>query len=159
MLLALENARLEAEVRTTARELRESRARILAAGMSERRRLERDLHDTAQQRLVMLRLKLGLAEQEAGDGNEADAALLGRLGGEVEETIDALRHVGRGLYPPLLGERGLAAALRAELRTTTRAGLVAGDVGRSRAELEMAVYLSCRDALLLLAEEAADTAT
>ena len=151
VLLALENARLEAEVRTAARELRESRARILAAGMSERRRLERDLHDTAQQRLVMLRLKLGLAEQEAGNGT--GAALLGRLGGDVEETVEALRRVGRGLYPPLLGEHGLAAALRAELRDDDRAELQLGDVGRSRPELEMAVYLSCRDALDVLGSE------
>jgi signal transduction histidine kinase len=157
VLLALENARLEAEVRTTARELRESRARILAAGLIERRRLERDLHDTAQQRLVMLRLKLGLAEQEAGDGaaNGNGAELLGRLGSEVEEILDGLRQVGRGLYPPLLGEHGLAAALRSEVRDHDGTELLIGEVGRSRSELEMAVFLSCREALSCLAEEGA----
>ena len=87
VLLALENARLEAEVRSSERDLRASRARILAAGLKERRRLERDLHDTAQQRLIMLRLKLDLAEQRAGA--EPARRLLRRLGDDVEATIGA----------------------------------------------------------------------
>jgi signal transduction histidine kinase len=152
VLLALENARLEAEIRTTERALRESRARIVAAGMHERRRLERDLHDTAQQRLVMLRLKLDLAE---GHVPEDVHAMLERLGRDVDETIRGLREVGHGLYPPLLAEQGLVSALRAELRTDGPASLMAsGEVGRSRPELETAVYLSCREALAVLDEEA-----
>jgi signal transduction histidine kinase len=153
VLLALENARLEAEVRTTERDLRASRARILAAGMKERRRLERDLHDTAQQRLIMLRLKLDLAKQRAGD--EATHRLLGQLGDEVEATIDGMRDIGHDLYPPLLGERGLVAALHAELRTARdTATLVAVGVERSRTEIEAAVYVCCREAIAVLADGA-----
>ncbi len=153
VLLALENARLEAEVRTSERDLRASRARILAAGLKERRRLERDLHDTAQQRLIMLRLKLDLAEQRTGD--EATRLLLARLGDDVEATIGGLRDIGHGLYPPLLGERGLVAALRAELRTVEDAvTLVVMGVERSRTEIEAAVYVCCRQAIAVLADEA-----
>jgi len=153
VLLALENARLEAEVRTSQRDLRASRARILAAGLKERRRLERDLHDTAQQRLIMLRLKLDLAEQRAAD--EATRGLLGQLGDDVEATIGGMRDIGHGLYPPLLGERGLVAALRAELRTVEDAPtLVPIRVERSRTEIEAAVYVCCREALAVVADGA-----
>ena len=149
VLLALENARLEAEVRSSERDLRASRARILAAGLKERRRLERDLHDTAQQRLIMLRLKLDLAEQRAGA--EPARRLLRELGDDVEATIGAMRKIGHGLYPPLLGERGLVTALRAELRMVEDApALVAVGVERSRTDIEAAVYVCCREVLDVL---------
>jgi signal transduction histidine kinase len=151
VLLALENARLEAEVRSSARELRASRARILAAGMSERRRLERNLHDTAQQRLVMLRVKLDLAEQRSGTEAADLRRLLRRLGDDVEATIEGLREVAHGLYPLLLEEQGLEFALRREVRTAARPpALVVGDIGRSRPDVEAAAYVCCRDALALL---------
>lgn len=140
--LALDNARLEADVRASARELRESRARMLTAGVAERRRLERDLHDTAQQRLVALRIKFALAEERA-DGELGE--LLDELGADVEETIDSVRVVGRGLYPPLLADQGLGAALTSSLgRASDDVSLSVGSLGRSDQNVEAAVYLCCR---------------
>ena len=106
-LLAVENGELEGE-------LRASRARILEAGHAERRRIERDLHDSAQQRLVALRIHLTLAGEQLEAPQER--AMIERLGAEVDEAIDELRDVAHGVYPPVLGRRGLGAALRAVAR-------------------------------------------
>jgi signal transduction histidine kinase len=150
VLLALENARLEADLRASARALQSSRARMLTAAVTERRELERDLHDTAQQRLVALQIKLGLARErtEAGDLGP----LLDRLSADVEATIDSVRDVGRGLYPPLLADRGLGAALSARSQTspTARLALAVGELGRADPDLEAAVYVCCRGVLELL---------
>ena len=155
VLLALENAGLEADVRASARALRASRARMLTAGVAERRRLERDLHDTAQQRLVALRIKLALAQERVGDGDgNGLGELLEQLGGDVEATIDSVRVVGRGLYPPLLADQGLAAALTSALtRAPAHVSLAVGALGRSDPDVEAAVYLCCRSVVLLLAEQ------
>ena len=152
--LALENARLEAEVLASERDLRESRARLLAAGMKERRRLERDLHDTAQQRLIMLRMRLDLADDETGEDAEEIRLLLDRLGEDVEETIDTVRDIAHGLYPSLLADQGLGAALRAAARRGPYlTALDVGELGRSRPEVEAALFLCCRDALQALGDE------
>jgi signal transduction histidine kinase len=153
VLLALENARLEADVRASARALRASRARMLTAGVAERRRLERDLHDTAQQRLVALRIKFSLA-REAAPG-ELDE-LLEELGADVEATIDSVRVVGRGLYPPLLADRGLGPALRSALSTVpATVSLSVGELGRSDPNVEAAVFLCCRSVGQLLGDRVA----
>lgn len=156
IMLALENARLEADVRASARALQESRARMLTAGVSERRRLERDLHDTAQQRLVALRIKFSLARERAGGESAELATLLDELGADVEATIDSVRVVGRGLYPPLLADQGLAAALTSAMsKTPVQLSLSVGSLGRSDPDLEAAVYLCCRSIGELLAEHVA----
>jgi signal transduction histidine kinase len=103
-LLAVENGALEGE-------LRASRARILEAGHAERRRIERDLHDSAQQRLVALRIHLTLVGEQLDRSTER--AMLERLGLEVEEAIDQLREVARGVYPQVLADAGVGAALKA----------------------------------------------
>jgi signal transduction histidine kinase len=109
--LALENARLQAELRAQLEEVRASRARILAAGDEERRRLERDLHDGAQQRLLATRLALQLVRDHA-DGRNADtAALLDEADAEVQGALEDIRALARGLHPAILSEDGLAAAL------------------------------------------------
>ncbi|MCW2954160.1 MAG: integral rane sensor signal transduction histidine kinase [Conexibacter sp.] len=148
-LLALENAGLEARLRASAKELRESRARIVAAGSAERRRIERDLHDGAQNRLVGVRVKLGLAADRAAalDAEELHHTLE-QLGGEVQEALDSVRTIAHGLYPPLLASHGLGEALAAEAeRATGSVRVVAGAVGRSAADVEAAVYFVCLEAI------------
>jgi signal transduction histidine kinase len=109
--LALENARLAAELRARIEELRASRARIVSAGDTERRRLERNLHDGAQARMVGLAAKLGLARSRAGDDAKL-AALLEESRVELMASLDELRAVARGLHPAVLTDRGLDAAVR-----------------------------------------------
>jgi signal transduction histidine kinase len=107
--LALENQRLSAELRARIEELRASRARIVEAGDAERRRLERDLHDGAQARLVALAMKLRLARRKA----EGDvAALLDESSADLQESLDELRELARGIHPAVLTDRGLGPALR-----------------------------------------------
>ena len=98
-LMTLENHRLSAQASSLLREVRESRARIRAAADDERRRIERDLHDGAQQRLIALRIKLELAAERTGDGRGAGAALLRGLGDEVVQALEEVRSLARGTYP------------------------------------------------------------
>jgi signal transduction histidine kinase len=110
--LALENARLQAETRAQLKEVRESRARIVAAADDERRRIERDIHDGAQQRLVALGLQLRNAQRRLG--TEADPEVDGVLAGAVSElqlAVNELRELARGVHPAILTEEGLAPAL------------------------------------------------
>jgi signal transduction histidine kinase len=107
--LALENGRLQAELRANLVELRGSRARVIAAGQKERQRLERDLHDGAQQRLVALSLDLGVLETRIGDDAEVKARL-GRAREEIAVSLEELRDVARGLYPAVLSAHGLEVA-------------------------------------------------
>ncbi|MCA1690936.1 MAG: HAMP domain-containing protein [Actinobacteria bacterium] len=93
-----------------AAQLQVSSQRIVAAQDEERRRLARDLHDGIQQQLVVLRLRLGLGQEASGHG--VDAGLLADLGGELDHTIASLREVSHDLYPAILRDRGLAAAVR-----------------------------------------------
>jgi signal transduction histidine kinase len=112
--LALENERLQAETRAQLEHLRTSRARVVAQGDAERRRLERDLHDGAQQRLVGLSLQLGLARSRLG--SQGDSVLLAQIDeaeAELETALDELRELAHGLFPALLAKEGLAAALEA----------------------------------------------
>jgi signal transduction histidine kinase len=109
--LALENERLEAALRARLEDLRASRARIVEAQATERRRLERNLHDGAQQRLVALALELGMAEARL-DANPA-RDVLSAARSELSLAIDELREIARGIHPALLTDRGLGAALEA----------------------------------------------
>lgn len=149
---ALDRQRLSEEVGSATRELRRSRARIAAGAERERRRLERDLHDGAQQRLVALRIELELAEELVRRDPEGGAARLHELEQEVDDAIDELRALAHGVYPPLLADRGLADALRdATRRSPVRVEVVARGVGRHPAEIESAVYFcvleACQNAL------------
>jgi signal transduction histidine kinase len=109
--LALQNARLQAELRAQLVEVRASRARIVAAGDAERRRLERDLHDGAQQRLLGIRLALQLARGRLADDGAAVEALLVEADVEVVGALAELRALARGIHPAILTEEGLAPAL------------------------------------------------
>jgi signal transduction histidine kinase len=137
-LLALETDHMHVEVR-------EARLRTRAAAEDERRRLERDLHDGAQQQLIALRIKLGLAPYVPPRDSDR---LFTELAQGVEDTLEELRRLAQGIYPPLLAEEGLASALRAAARLAPRCTVLAGTaLGRFPADVESAVYFSCLEAI------------
>jgi signal transduction histidine kinase len=109
--LALENERLDAELRARVAELHDSRQRLLEAGLAERRRLERDLHDGAQQRLVALSLQLGLVRSKLDEDPEAAKELLDGAREEARCALEDLRELARGIHPAVLTDRGLGPAL------------------------------------------------
>jgi signal transduction histidine kinase len=108
--IALENARLHAELRARLEELRGSRARIVDAGQTERKRLERNLHDGAQQRLIALSLELGFWEERL-EGDPEASRRLERARREIATSLEELRDVARGLHPAVVSGHGLAVAL------------------------------------------------
>ena len=109
--LAQENERLDAELRAQVKKLRASRARMVEAGLAERRRLERDLHDGAQQRLVSLVLGLRMIESRLDEDPASVRELLEMVGSELEAALRELRDLTRGIQPAVLSDRGLDAAL------------------------------------------------
>jgi signal transduction histidine kinase len=109
--LALENERLQAAVRMQLEDVRASRARIVEAGDAERRRVERDLHDGAQQQLVTLALALQVARTRAATADPSLVAMLDRASAQLEAALAELRELARGLHPSILVEEGLAAAI------------------------------------------------
>jgi signal transduction histidine kinase len=111
--LALENERLEAELKARVAELQVSRAKVIEVGMAERRALERNLHDGAQQRLVALSLQLGLAKTKLRDDPDVAERILDGARGELASALEELRELARGIHPAILTDRGLAAALEA----------------------------------------------
>jgi signal transduction histidine kinase len=165
--LALHNVRLDSalqasldEVRRKAEELQASRARIVAAADAERRRIERNLHDGAQQRLVALAVKLGLARRLAGADPEKTRGMLDELREELKDAVDELRSLAHGIYPPLLMDQGLAAALgSAAQRATLPTRVEAASIGRYPSEVEAAVYFCCLEALQNAMKHAGQAAT
>ncbi|SDU88970.1 sensor histidine kinase [Jiangella alkaliphila] len=149
--LALHNVRLDSALQASLEELRRrnaelqaSRARIVSAADASRRQIERNLHDGAQQRLVALAVKLGLARRLAtGDS----AALLEELRTDVQETLTELRELAHGIYPPLLREHGLGEALRNAAGRAAVPTTVEADGARYLPEAEAAVYFCCLEAL------------
>jgi signal transduction histidine kinase len=146
-LLASENATLEAAWTDALLQLRQSRARIVTAADNERRKLERDLHDGVQQRLVGVRIKLAIAGESDADAPAIRADLDG-IGEDLDETIDELREVAHGLYPPVLSRMGLLNALEhVRYHATTPVAINASGLGRHAVELESAVYYCCSEAI------------
>lgn len=153
--LVLHNVRLDSalqasldELRRHAEELRASRARIVAAGDAERRKIERNLHDGAQQHLVALAVKLRLAHQLADADAEQSKQMLEQVVGDVQETLQELRSLAHGIYPPLLADRGLPEALRAAAgRATIPTSVEAEGIERYPQEVEAAVYFCVLEAL------------
>ncbi len=146
--VALENQRLSAEAEAAMREVKASRTRIAASGERERRQIERDLHDGAQQRLVALRIELELAEELVRSDPERVAERLRRLEGDVDDALEELRALSHGVYPPLLADRGLPDALRSVAdRSVVPVRLEVRDVKRYAPEVESAVYYCVLEAL------------
>ena len=147
--LALENARLEAELKAQLARLQESRARIVEAGDEQRRRIERDIHDGAQQRLVALALELRAAQKRLG--GTATPELEEVLAGAVDElqlAVGELRELARGVHPAILTEDGLAAALESLAdRSPLPVRIVAAPAGRLPAPIEGAAYFVACEAL------------
>ncbi len=114
--LVLKNVGLSADLQARLDELRASRQRLVSAQDLERRRLERNLHDGAQQHLVALKVKLGLAEILLSRDPEKARTTLEQLKGDGDEALETLRDLARGIYPPLLAEKGLVVALQSQAR-------------------------------------------
>ena len=157
--LALENARLSAAVQAQLTTVKESRARIVAAGDDERRRIERDLHDGAQQRLVALALELRTAHRKL-DGTtdpELDRVLTAAVG-ELQLAVDELRELARGVHPAILTDDGLAAALESlVLRTPVPTVLENAPAERFAPEVEATAYFVACEALANVVKHAGAT--
>ena len=145
--LVLHSAGLQDELSRRMLELRQSRHRLVAAQDEARRRLERDLHDGAQQNLVSLRMKLGLAASVAREKPDSLEPLLQEMQSELGDALDSLRNLARGVYPPLLEAEGLKAALRARARQVPISIDVQCGSERYPRELEGAFYFCCSEAL------------
>ncbi|HEY4279556.1 MAG TPA: sensor histidine kinase [Conexibacter sp.] len=153
--LTLENERLDAELRVQIAEVRASRARLLDVVTRERRRIERDLHDGAQQRLVALALTLGIAEQQVDSDPASAQALIREARGEARLALEELRELARGIHPAILTDRGLGPALEA-LASRAPLPVELGDVPRERlpAAVEGAAYFVVAEALANVAKYA-----
>jgi signal transduction histidine kinase len=146
--LVLKNVGLTADLKARLEDLRASRQRLVAAQDQERRRLERNLHDGAQQHLVALKVKLGLLGVLSQKDPVRAAAILIELANDADEALQTLRDLARGIYPPLLADSGLPAALSAQARKATLPVSVhAEGVGRYTQDVEAAVYFCCLEAL------------
>ena len=164
--LVLRNVRLDsdlqaslAELRRQAEELRASRARVVAAADEERRRIERDLHDGAQQHLVGLAANLGAVQRLIEDDPEDAKAVLDGLQRAVRESMESLRVLAHGVYPPLLEDRGLAEALAHAARSAAApANVDATGLSRYDPGIETAVYFCCLESLQNAAKHAGDGA-
>jgi signal transduction histidine kinase len=153
--LALENERLQAELRAQLVELRASRARIVSAGDAERRRLERDLHDGAQQRLLSLGLALQLVRAELGPGANGAATLLGEAEIELTAALDELRELAQGIHPAVLTEHGLGPALKTlAARSPLPVEITHVPDQRLPAPVEAAAYFVVSEALANVAKHA-----
>ncbi len=136
-------------------ELRESRQRLVTAQDEERRKIERNIHDGAQQQLVALSVQLRLAESMVGKEPEKERQLLHRLQAATAEALEDLRDLARGIYPPLLADEGLVVALASQARKSPLPIDVDGDgVGRYPPEVEAAVYFCALEALQNVAKYA-----
>ena len=145
--LVLRNVRLTAELRATIDDLRASRLRLVRAQDEERQRIERNLHDGAQQQLVALMVQLSLLEDSAGDPGEV-RQMTGQLRAGLRAAIDDLRALARGIYPPLLADQGLGPALRAQAgRAPLPVQVEADGIGRYPRDAEAAVYFCILEAL------------
>ncbi|MBW3560923.1 MAG: hypothetical protein KY437_00330 [Actinobacteria bacterium] len=152
--LVMRNVRLTAELLERLEQLRASRQRLVVAQDEERRKLERNLHDGAQQQLVALKVKLTLAERIAESGKPV-GELLQQLGAETQDAIETLRDLARGIYPPLLAAQGLPAALTAQGNKAALPVVVECEgIDRYNQDVEAAVYFCCLEALQNIAKYA-----
>jgi signal transduction histidine kinase len=154
-LITAEQTRLQADLAVSIKEVEESRVRLIETAHAERRRLERDLHDGVQQQLVGLRIKLDLATETISQEPAEAERMLMSLGRQMDDVLQSLRSLARGIYPSLLHERGLGEALKSAARSSPVAVSVRClDVARYREDVEVAVYFSCLEGLQNVAKHA-----
>ncbi|HXQ19280.1 MAG TPA: histidine kinase [Acidimicrobiales bacterium] len=165
--LALHNVELDSalqesldEVRRQATELQASRARIVAAADAARRKIERDLHDGAQQHLVALAVNLRLARQLAESDPDGSRELLDQLALDMGEAVQQLRALAHGIYPPLLVDRGIGEALQSAAgRAALPTSVEAEGISRHTPDVEAAVYFCCMEAMQNAGKHAGEGAT
>jgi signal transduction histidine kinase len=152
--LVLRNVRLTADLQASLEDLRASRRRLVEAQDQERRKIERNLHDGAQQQLVALTVQLGLLERAADDPTRV-REMAERIRGALQGSLDDLRDLARGIYPPLLADEGLAVAIEAQARKSAVPTTVEVDgIGRYPQDIEAAVYFCTLEALQNVAKYA-----
>jgi signal transduction histidine kinase len=149
--LAIENTRLHAVLRDQLNRVRASRAKVVAAGLEERRRIERDLHDGAQQHLLALAAWLGLARSQAQAEAPGTVEAVDEARGLLQDTLRELRRLARGIHPAVLGPEGLEAALDSAAQTLPMLVDVEAPKERFDPTAETVAYLTAWDALTYLA--------
>jgi signal transduction histidine kinase len=153
--LVLKNAALREQLLARLEQIRASRQRLVAAQDEERRRIERNIHDGAQQQLVALAIKLSITESMIGTDTDGEREMLAELRQDAAGAVEDLRDLARGIYPPLLASIGLTAALEAQARKAPVPTSVTADgVGRYPQEVEAAVYFCVLEALQNVAKYA-----
>jgi signal transduction histidine kinase len=147
--LAMRNLRLTEELRHKLIELQDSRKRIVAAQDTERRRMERDIHDGAQQQLVSMSVKLSLAKNLLSKDPQKAEGILDELKQETQEAVETLRDLARGLFPPILVDQGLVAAIGSHVNKSNLAAEIIDATAGARFSLETEanVYFVIREAL------------
>jgi signal transduction histidine kinase len=147
-LMRLEKAQLEADLRATVADLEASRVRLMESANLERRRLERDLHDGVQQQLTAIRIRLDMAAEKIEEDTVEGERMLSAVGKQMDGVLQELRRLARGIYPAVLGERGLVDALKSMAFSTPISVVVRGiAVGRYPEDVEVAVYFCCLEAV------------
>ncbi len=165
--VGVNKARLDAALQASLEQLRQqalqlqaSRARVVSAADAERRRIERDLHDGAQQYLVAMAVKLRLAEQLSAAEPEKARQVLEQLAADLNQAIEELRNLAHGIYPPLLSTRGLREAMGAACRRAALPAELSSDgIDRYPPEVEAAVYFCCLEALQNASKHAGEATT
>jgi signal transduction histidine kinase len=153
--LVMRNVALTEELREHIRQLRASRQRLVTAQDEERRKLERNLHDGAQQQIVALSVKLRLLEQLIDRDGEKAKSIAATLQTDVGGALEELRDLARGIYPPLLADKGLVAALDSQTRrSVVPVDVESHGIGRYPREVEAALYFSCLEAFQNIAKYA-----
>ena len=159
-LIRFEKTQLEADLKASTADLASSRIRLMEMAHSERRRLERDLHDGVQQHLVGLRIKLDMAAETIKEDLERGERALASVGRQMDDVLQELRLLARGIYPSILHECGLREALRSAARSSPLAVSVrAAGLGRYPEDLEVAVYFCCLEAIQNVVKHAGPDAT
>jgi signal transduction histidine kinase len=159
-LIRLEKTQAEADLKASTADLASSRIRLMEMAHSERRRLERDLHDGVQQHLVGLRIKLDMAAETIREDLERGERALASVGRQMDDVLQELRLLARGIYPSLLHECGLREALSAAARSSPMAVSVrAVGIERYPEEIEVAVYFCCLEAIQNVVKHAGPDAT
>jgi signal transduction histidine kinase len=158
-LISYENHRLEADLSASVVELAASRKRLAEAAYAERQRIERDLHDGIQQRIVGARVRLELADEALHSNPARGRRMLAEIGCDMDEALEEVRSLAQGVYPALLATHGLIEALRSVARRSPGPVTVQGDVARYPADTEAAVYFCCLETLQNVAKHAGRGAT